>query len=227
MTQPFAYPSPLPGVTGVDFAHVDALRTAFNTVGSTAYDYYRMGALARQPEYSACGLTSLWSMFTSMGLPVPSVGELKALAIAEGIIDARRFEETGLTLGQLGKLAEVVLARAGDTTTQVSVLDHLSHEEFAAEMERVNDRDHYRYTINFFREVAIGAGGGHFSPLVATLAGRSLIADTNTFYPPYFVPIENLHAASIETRDSTTGEPRGLLRIYSPTAIPPSPLDPH
>jgi glutathione gamma-glutamylcysteinyltransferase len=69
--------------------------------------------------------------------------------------------------------------------------------------------------VNYSRRTLGQTGDGHFSPIGGYHAGsdRVLLLDTARFkYPPHWVPVELLFAAT-QTQDAATGLPRGWLGL--------------
>ena len=71
-----------------------------------------------------------------------------------------------------------------------------------------------RFVVNFHRGPMFGRGHGHFSPILAYLAGRDLVlvGDVNHDYGLYLVSASRLFDA-MNTIDSVTGKKRGLLMV--------------
>jgi len=91
--------------------------------------------------------------------------------------------------------------------------------EVAAETAIAQIRDHLKqnhYVVtNFDRKLVHEEGGGHFSPIGASVEGMFLILDVARYkYQPTWVPEESLVAA-MKTRDVTqSGKSRGFVAIW-------------
>ncbi|HEX5357419.1 MAG TPA: phytochelatin synthase family protein [Aquabacterium sp.] len=157
-----------------------------------------------QRNLTFCGPTSVANVGHSWGLP----GDQTTMLDGTGIDTVWGYLPTGLTLDQL---AGVVRHRFKDRRT--TVWRGLDLPAFRALLLRANGPDR-RYIVNFSRTPLFGKGGGHHSPIAGYLTQEDLVLvlDVNSDFGPWLVKPERLLAA-MNTVDSSSGKPRGLLLI--------------
>lgn len=165
---------------------------------------YREGGFEYQANPSFCGPTSAANVAQSLGSNVTQQTVLRGTSIKPflGFV-------AGVTLDQE---AEILRSATG---RPVEVLRDLDIETFRAHLRQSNDPA-LRYVVNFNRAALWGTGHGHISPLLGYLEEEDLVfvGDVNERFRPFLVSSGRLLEA-INTRDTSTGRSRGLLRVGS------------
>jgi hypothetical protein len=197
-------PSPYANVASIehtsDFRNATLLAEAERMPVAQAY-------LSRSFEYqhnaSVCGPTSAADVLHSLGRQ----GSQTDVMTRAGVTDYFGYVIPGLTLDQEAS----VLRRT--TGAPVTLMRDLDLAAFRAALTRAND-PRWRFVVNFHRGPMFGRGHGHFSPILAYLAGRDLVlvGDVNHDYGIYLVSATRLFDA-MNTIDSVTGKKRGLLMV--------------
>jgi hypothetical protein len=154
-----------------------------------------------QSNRSRCGPASIANTFRSLG--EEETTEAEVLEGSGKCWTGICF--MGLTLDEVAEIARA------KTNRKVSVVRHLTAEEFREHMKRANDLGR-RYIINFSREKIFGAGAGHHSPIGGYLEAEDMvfILDVNETYKPWLVERERLFSA-MDTFDGD--KKRGLLLV--------------
>ncbi|MDP3237845.1 MAG: phytochelatin synthase family protein [Myxococcales bacterium] len=155
-----------------------------------------------QRNASFCGPASVVNVQRSLGAPSDQSTVLEGTGVSTllGFVP-------GLTLDEL---ASVTRHRTGRSVT---ILRELELPTLRAQLAMANDPA-VRFIANFHRGPLFGRGGGHHSPIAGYLPEEDLVfvLDVNASYRPWLVSPERLLDA-MDTIDSATGLPRGLLRV--------------
>lgn len=162
---------------------------------------YRRGGFEFQRNPSFCGPTSIANVARSLGLRIDQ----------KQVIAGTRYEPWfgillgGLTLDEAANLLALRLGRPVQTVRAPGLA------RFRMLLRRTNDPG-VRIIANFHRGPLFGRGHGHLSPILGYLEreDRVLVGDVNADYRPFLVSSERLLQA-IDTIDSETGRPRGLI----------------
>jgi hypothetical protein len=163
---------------------------------------YRADGYEYQGNPSFCGPTSAANVAQSIGASVDQNAVLAGTSIKPflGFVP-------GVTLDQEAEIIRTA------TRQPVEVLRDLDLETFRTHLRQSNDPA-FRYVINFNRAPLWGSGHGHISPILGYLEAEDLVfvGDVNDDFQPFLVSTDRLLEA-MNTADTSTGKPRGLLRI--------------
>lgn len=160
--------------------------------------------LLSQSNPSSCGPTSVANVLRSVS--VSSTAD-EVAAHGTGCVAGICFG--GLTLDGLAQASASVLP----VGWKLTVLRPATLGAFRDELRHANDVSR-RYVVNFTRFPLFGTGGGHHSPIGGYFEKEDLVfvLDVNSSYGPWLVPTARLFEA-MNTVDSSSGQPRGLLRF--------------
>jgi glutathione gamma-glutamylcysteinyltransferase len=172
-----------------------------------------------QAEPAYCGLTSLTIVLNSLGIDPGRRWKGPWRWFDETMLDCcvalDEVRARGITLDELACLARCNGARA-----EVERGEDHPLAGFRAHVARMaGTADGPRLLASYARGVLDQTGEGHFSPVAGYHAGRdlALVLDVARFkYPPHWVAITTLHAAT-RTIDPATGRSRGWIVLSRAT----------
>jgi len=121
----------------------------------------------------------------------------------------RAMKTGGVTLALFDRIARTQPALSVATKHPGSLL------QFRSDLLAAACAPATHVVVSFSREALGQTGIGHFSPVAAVHVGRNLalVLDVARFkYPPYWVRIDDLHAAML-VLDPSTNLPRGYCTI--------------
>lgn len=154
-----------------------------------------------------------WRWWADEMFPTPCSGSLSALR-ADGVT----MEDFELLASAAG--ASVRMVRAAEEGVTV--------DDFRQQVATASRMEEDSFHVQSFCRASLGqTGGGHFSPIGGYHAATdsALVMDVARFkYPPYWVPIPDLYAASGAV-DDETGRSRGWFTLGA-SADETSPLPP-
>lgn len=166
-----------------------------------------------QAEPAYCGLTSLTVALNSLGIDPGRPWKGPWRWFDENMLDCcvalDEVRARGITLDELACLARCNGARAEVERAADHPLAALRRQ--VARMASAADGP--RLLASYARGALEQTGEGHFSPVAGYHAGRdlALVLDVARFkYPPHWVAIADLHAAT-RTIDPATGRSRGWI----------------
>lgn len=172
-----------------------------------------------QAEPAYCGLTSLTIALNSLGIDPGRPWKGPWRWFDETMLDCcvalDEVRARGITLDELA-----CLARCNGAQAEVERGDDHPLAGFRAQIARMaGTAEGPRLLASYARGVLDQTGEGHFSPVAGYHAGRdlALVLDVARFkYPPHWVAIADLHAAT-RTIDPATGRSRGWIVLSRAT----------
>ncbi|AOJ82555.1 glutathione gamma-glutamylcysteinyltransferase [Burkholderia savannae] len=179
-----------------------------------------------QKTESYCGVASLVMVLNALRVPAPAAAQYPPFHYftqdnvlndaTEKIRPQAQIEQHGMTLDQLGALANALGAR-GD----VRHASDASVDAFRADAVAHLGRPGRYVLVNYLRSRLGQQTGGHISPLGAydAAADRFLILDVSRYkYPPVWVRAADLYAAMNTPDADNGGRSRGYVLIGGATA---------
>lgn len=164
-----------------------------------------------QAEPAYCALGSLVVVLNALAIDPGRTWKGPWRWYSEDLLDCcdplEVVKQRGMTLGQVA-----CLARCNGATALVRRAGEVDVDALRADLAAAGRGG--PMVLSSFGRGALGqTGDGHFSPIGGWHAGRdlALVLDVARFkYPPFWVPVERLHAA-MATTDPATGRSRGWI----------------
>jgi glutathione gamma-glutamylcysteinyltransferase len=177
-----------------------------------------------QADPAFCGLASLVVVLNALGVDPGRLWKGPWRWYSEELLDCcaplERVRERGVSLDELA-----CLARCNGADVRVARADENGADRLrAAVREACSTPRGPMIVVGYAREALGQTGDGHFSPVGGYHAGRDLVLllDVARFkYPPHWVPLDLLYAAT-KRPDPAAGRSRGWLaftRNVSPPAL--------
>ncbi|MBY0421420.1 MAG: phytochelatin synthase family protein [Parvularculaceae bacterium] len=169
---------------------------------------YQAAGFEYQDNPSFCGPTSAANVVRSLGRQTDQRSVLKGTSFRTFLGYAwSPGNGPGMTLDQLADVLAVSTGR------EVKVMRSLDLAELREQLKLAND-ERFRFVANFNRAPLWGKGHGHISPILGYLEAEDLVfvGDVNKNYAPFLVSPDRLREA-MDSPDSSTGKPRGLVRV--------------
>jgi hypothetical protein len=202
----------------IAFDSQEGPRLLRRSTASTAF-YPLSEQFVTQKNQSFCGVASTVMVLNALHMPAPASDELSPFsafdqdnifnAKTEAVVQRSVIEKQGLTLDQLGALAE-----ASGLTVEIHHAADIDVDAFRHEVAARLAAPNQYVLINYLRAAIDEKSGGHISPLAAydAQSDRFLILDVSRYkYPPVWVTATQLFAA-MNTRDPVNlGRSRGYV----------------
>jgi glutathione gamma-glutamylcysteinyltransferase len=176
-----------------------------------------------QADPAFCGLASLVVVLNTLGVDPGRLWKGPWRWYSEELLDCcaplERVRQRGVSLDELA-----CLARCNGAQVRVARADEQGPEGLRTEVrEACSTPNGPIVVVSYAREDLGQTGAGHFSPVGGYHGGRDLVLllDVARFkYPPHWVPLEALHAATRRV-DPSAGRPRGWL-VFTRKTSPPT-----
>jgi hypothetical protein len=192
----------------------------FEAEASKAYFPLSLQFVTQQNQ-AFCGVASLVMVLNALHMPAPVSGQLAPFsafdqnnifnAATEKVVPRATIEEEGMTLDQLGALAQASGLKAEVHHAADSTVDDFRKRA----SERLKTAGQY-VLVNYLRSAIGQQKYGHISPLAAYDAesDRFLILDVSRYkYPPVWVKAAELFAAMNTPDPSNQDRSRGFVEI--------------
>jgi glutathione gamma-glutamylcysteinyltransferase len=175
-----------------------------------------------QADPAFCGLASLVVVLNTLGVDPGRLWKGPWRWYSEELLDCcaplERVRQRGISLDELA-----CLARCNGAEVRVARADEQGPDGLRTAVRKACSSPRGPIVVvSYAREDLGQTGGGHFSPVGGYHAGRDLVLllDVARFkYPPHWVPLEALHAAT-RRADPSAGRPRGWLVCARKTSPP-------
>lgn len=177
-----------------------------------------------QKEPAYCGVATLVMVLNALGAAAPATAGPEPIRTytqdnlltpaTEAVLPQAVLARNGMTLDQLGRLAEV-----HGLVVEVHHADESSVAQFRTQAQAALATPGQHVAVNYLRATLGQESGGHISPLAAFDAAtdRFLVMDVSRYkYPPVWVSTETLFAAMDSVDASNANRRRGYVLIRRP-----------